>query len=329
MQKIGIIGAGAWGTALAAILARSGRQVVLWAREAEVVASIRERRENALFLPGTLLPEGVSVTAAMDEACDAQAVLLVTPSQALRPVLTQAATHWLGAPAVICAKGIEEGSHALMSEIAADCLPGVTLAVLSGPTFASEVARGLPTAITLACGDPAIGQKLVETIGTTTFRPYLSDDLVGVQIGGAVKNVLAIGCGIVEGRGLGDNARAALLTRGLTEIIRLATARGAKAETLMGLAGLGDLLLTATSTQSRNYSLGFAIGQGASLADILAGRASVTEGVYTARSVLELARASAVEMPICAAISALLHHGADLDTTIQGLLSRPFKAEGI
>jgi glycerol-3-phosphate dehydrogenase (NAD(P)+) len=329
MQKIGIIGAGAWGTALAATLARAGRDVILWAREAEVVAAIGSGRENKLFLPGIQLPDTVVATGDMAAACRADAVLLVTPSQALRAVLKQAAPLWQAAPAVICAKGIEEKSHALMSEIAAEALPGIPLAILSGPTFAAEVARGLPTAITLACADQELGHRLVEAIGTTTFRPYLSDDLVGAQIGGSVKNVLAIGCGIVEGRGLGDNARAALLTRGLAEIMRLAAARGGKPETLMGLAGLGDLMLTATSTQSRNFSLGFAIGEGRKLDEVLSGRISVAEGVYTARSVLELARDSGIEMPLCEAINALLHEGADLDCTIQGLLSRPFKSEGL
>jgi glycerol-3-phosphate dehydrogenase (NAD(P)+) len=208
-------------------------------------------------------------------------------------------------------------------------LPQAAIAVLSGPTFAIEVARGLPTAVTLACADSELGLRLVEAVGTPSFRPYLSDDLVGAEIGGAVKNVLAIACGIVEGRGLGDNARAALITRGMAELTRLAVAKGGRAETLMGLAGLGDLILTASSTQSRNYSLGFAMGQGRALADILAERRAVTEGVWSAGAVVELAASLGIEMPICAGVDAVINKGVALDQVIRALLSRPFRSEGI
>jgi glycerol-3-phosphate dehydrogenase (NAD(P)+) len=230
-------------------------------------------------------------------------------------------------PAVICAKGIETATLALMSEAVAAELPGMPVAVLSGPTFAIEVARGLPTAITLACAEPGPGQDLVEALGTPSFRPYLSDDLIGAQMGGAVKNVLAIACGIVEGRGFGDNARAALITRGLAEMTRLAMAKGGRRETLMGLSGLGDLILTASSSQSRNYSLGFALGQGQSLESILAGRHSVTEGVHTAGAVVGMARATEIEMPIAQAVDAVINGRADLDTVISALLARPFRSE--
>jgi glycerol-3-phosphate dehydrogenase (NAD(P)+) len=231
-------------------------------------------------------------------------------------------------PAVICAKGIEMTTGALMAEVVAAELPEAPVAVLSGPTFAIEVARGLPAAITLACADAALGQSLVEAIGTATFRPYLADDVVGVQVGGAVKNVLAIGCGIVEGRALGDNARAALITRGLAELMRFAAAKGGKAETLMGLSGLGDLILTASSSQSRNYSLGFALGEGRTLAEVLGSRHSVTEGVWTAGIVARQAAAMGLEMPIATAVEAILHHGAAVDDAVRGLLARPFRAEG-
>lgn len=328
MQKIAVIGAGAWGTALAATLRRAGREVVLWAHERQVAAAIARSHENSVYLPGVPLDPAIAATA--DPACvaDANAVLLVAPSQHLRAVCASLAPHWrAGTPAVICAKGIEQGSGALMSEAVADALPGVPVAVLTGPTFAIEVARGLPTAVTLACADSGLGAALVAAVGTQTFRPYLSDDLIGAQMGGAVKNVLAIACGIVDGRGLGDNARAALVTRGLAELMRLAVARGGRPETVMGLSGLGDLILTANSMQSRNMSLGAALGRGEALADVLGKRKSVAEGVYTASSVMGVARRLGVDMPICAAVDAVLHRGADLERTIGGLMARPFTTE--
>jgi glycerol-3-phosphate dehydrogenase (NAD(P)+) len=232
-----------------------------------------------------------------------------------------------GAAVVICAKGVEEKSGALMSEVAAALLPGAKLAILSGPTFAGEVARGLPTAVTLATADQALGRAVIAALGTRSFRPYLSDDIVGAEIGGAVKNVLAIACGIVAGRRLGDNARAALITRGLAEMVRLARVKGGRAETLMGLSGLGDLTLTCTALQSRNHSLGFALGEGKSLAAIVGPRRSIAEGVSSAAAVGALARRLGVDMPIVAAVDAILHHAADIDETIAGLLARPFRPE--
>ena len=329
-QSIGVIGGGAWGTALALAAQRAGRQTLLWAREPAVVEGINTAHENRDYLPGVTLPAALRATGDWAEVAGCDAVLLVSPAQHLRSACGQLALHLrAGVPVVICAKGIELDSHALMSEAAAAALPaGTPLAVLSGPTFAAEVARGLPTAVTLACADAAIGAALVEALGSRTFRPYLSDDVVGSQIGGAVKNVLAIACGVVEGRKLGDNARAALITRGLAEITRLALALGGRAETLMGLSGLGDLTLTCSSLQSRNMSLGAALGAGRSLSDILAERRSVAEGVYTAAAVVGLAKAKGVDMPICAAVDAILNHGAGLDDTIAGLLARPFRGEG-
>jgi glycerol-3-phosphate dehydrogenase (NAD(P)+) len=327
MNSIGIVGAGAWGTALAAILRREGRQVVLWAHEPEVAQAIARDGHNPLFLTDIDLA-GVDATTDLAAAAAADAVLLVVPAQFLRGVCRRLKPLWPAAtPAVICAKGIETDSCATMSEVVAAELPSTPLAVLSGPTFASEVARGLPTAITLACDDLDLGQQLVEAIGTISFRPYLTDDVAGTQLGGAVKNVLAIACGIVEGRRLGDNARAALITRGLAELMRLAMAKGGRRETCMGLSGLGDLLLTASSSQSRNYSLGVALGRGQALADILGARRSVTEGVASAAAVIGLAHRLSVDMPICTAVDGMLHHGLGIDQAIQDLLARPFTNE--
>ncbi len=328
MKRIGIIGAGAWGTALAATLRRAGRDVVLWARESEVADAINTIGENAVYLPGVALDSGIRATTDLAAVVDAEAILLVAPAQHLRSLCGQLRPLWRpGLPAVICAKGIENATGRLMSEVVAEELPEASIAVLSGPTFAIETARGLPTAVTLAAADAALGTRLAERIGTPTFRPYWTDDIVGVQVGGAVKNVLAIACGIVEGRGMGDNARAALITRGLAEMTRFAAAKGGRAETLMGLSGLGDLILTASSPQSRNYSLGFALGEGQALADILKGRKSVTEGVWTAGVLVREAERVATEMPIAAAADAVLNRGADLDAVIRGLLARPFRSE--
>jgi glycerol-3-phosphate dehydrogenase (NAD(P)+) len=328
MQRIGIVGGGAWGTALAVTARRAGREIVLWAREAEVVTAINQRHENPLFLPGIAIDPAIVATGDIAAAASADAVLLVVPAQHLRAVAGAIApTLRPGAAVVICAKGVEEASGALMSEVAAAALPGARLAILSGPTFAGEVARGLPTAVTLATVDQALGGALIAALGTRSFRPYLSAEVVGAEIGGAVKNVLAIACGIVAGRRLGDNARAALITRGLAEMVRLAQAKGGRAETLMGLSGLGDLTLTCTALQSRNHSLGFALGEGAVLDEILGRRRSVAEGVSSAAAVAALARRLGLDMPIVAAVDAILHQGADIDETIASLLARPFRGE--
>ncbi|MEQ8508905.1 MAG: NAD(P)H-dependent glycerol-3-phosphate dehydrogenase [Rhodospirillaceae bacterium] len=328
MQRIGVIGAGAWGTALAAMARRAGRDVVLWAREEEVVTSINTHHENDVFLPGVALDPAIRATSDYAETVDADLVLLVAPAQHLRRVCTDVAKHWTsGVPVVICAKGIERGSNALMTQVIAEALPAAPGMVLSGPTFAKEVAAGLPTAVTLACEDSPLGERAAAAIGTATFRPYLSTDLVGAAIGGAVKNVLAIACGLVEGKQLGDNARAALITRGLVEVVRLAISMGGQSQTLMGLCGLGDLLLTATSMQSRNYSLGVALGQGRTLDQVLGERRAVTEGVYTAEAVVSLAESKNVDMPICRAMDQILNHGVAVDAAIAELLDRPIKEE--
>ena len=329
MKRIGIIGAGAWGTALALVARRAGLDVIVQAHEAEVADAINASHENPLFLPGVALDEAIRATTHMTEAAaDVDALLLAVPAQFLRPALGSLVGEVdAGVPAVICAKGIEQETSALMSEIAAEVLPETPVAGLSGPTFAAEVAADLPVAVTLASADEAIGAGISEALGSPRFRIYRSDDLIGVQIGGAVKNVLAIGCGIVRGRGLGDNARAALITRGLAEIVRLGVAKGAKAETLMGLSGIGDLTLTCNAMQSRNFSLGVALGEGRPLADIVGDRTSVAEGVFSAASVSDLARRLDVDMPISLAVDGILNHFADIDATIEGLLSRPVGAE--
>jgi len=329
MARIAIIGGGAWGTALACVARRAGHEARLWVREAQVADAINAGQGNPVFLPGIALESGIDATNDMADAlADADAVLLVAPSQFLRAV-AMGMRQYLdsGTPVVLCAKGIEHDTLALMTEAAAVALPDSPIAVLSGPTFAREVAQGLPTAVTLACADAAVGQRLVELIGVPLFRPYLSDDPVGAEIGGAVKNVLAIACGIVTGRRLGDNTRAALITRGLAEMARLGVAKGGKPETLMGLSGLGDLTLTCNGPQSRNMSLGIALGEGRALKDVLAERQSIAEGVFSAASVVALAATLGVEMPICTAVDQVINHGADIDRMIAGLLSRPFRTE--
>ncbi|HZL59034.1 MAG TPA: NAD(P)H-dependent glycerol-3-phosphate dehydrogenase [Stellaceae bacterium] len=328
MQSIGIIGGGAWGTALAQILRRAGRNVVLWAREAEVVEAVNRDRANPLFLPDVKLEAGIRATSDLAEAARAEALLLTVPAQHLRGIVAQLAPHLKkGTPLVICTKGIEEKTGALMSEAIAESAPDAALAVLSGPTFAREVALGLPTAVTLAAADSALGARLIEALGSRGFRPYLSADIVGAQVGGAVKNVMAIACGIVIGKKFGDNGRAALITRGLSEIVRLTRAKGGRPETLMGLSGIGDLTLTCAGLQSRNFSLGIALGEGQTLSSILGARRSVAEGVTSAAACVALAAKLGIEMPISAAVDAILHKGAAIDREIEGLLARPFKAE--
>jgi glycerol-3-phosphate dehydrogenase (NAD(P)+) len=329
VKRLAVIGGGAWGTALAVVAARAGCPVALCARDPALVEAIEERRENPVYLPGIELDPAIAATTDMDAALSgAEAALIVVPAQFLRAMLAGMSPRLsAGLPLLLCAKGIEAGSLKTMSEVAAETAAGSPVAVLSGPSFAAEAARGLPTAVTIASRDPALAAAFVAALGSARFRPYSSADPVGVEIGGAVKNVLAIACGIVEGRGLGDNARAALITRGLAEMVRLGLAKGAAAETFRGLSGIGDLVLTCTATQSRNFALGAALGSGASLAEALAGRRSVVEGVATASAVAQLAARLGVEMPITAAVDAVLHRGMAIDTMIEALLSRPYRSE--
>ena len=331
MQRIGVIGAGAWGTALAVAARRAGRDVVFWARNPDLAERLNTLHENADYLPGVALDAAIQATGDLATAAQCDALLLVVPAQhirwiggALAPLVPQGPA---GPPLVICAKGIEQGSGALMGEVLEAVLPGRRVAVLSGPTFAAEVGRGLPTAVTLAAQDEALATSLVAALGSATFRPYSSGDPLGAQLGGALKNVIAIACGIVSGRALGDNARAALITRGLAEIMRLGVATGARRETLMGLSGLGDLTLTCTGNLSRNYTLGRALGEGQSLEAIMRGRRSVAEGVFSASAAVQLAARHGVEMPIAQAVDGILNRDAVIEDVIQGLLARPFTAE--
>jgi glycerol-3-phosphate dehydrogenase (NAD(P)+) len=328
MQRIGIIGAGAWGTALATVARRAGRNVVICAHEPEVVETINTKHMNPNFLPGIALDPGIHAVGDLAETVGADAVLLATPAQFTRATVEAIAPHMTKlVPLVICSKGIEQATGKLLSEVVSETAPILTTAVLSGPTFADEVARGLPTAVTLACKNPDMANALVEALGTATFRPYASGDVVGAQIGGAVKNVIAIACGIVDGRGFGQNARAAIIARGLAEITRFAEALSVDPRTLMGLSGLGDLTLTCTSVASRNYSVGKALGEGATPDDVMGDRRTIAEGVFTAPAVLTRATALGVELPICAAIKSILHDEANIDATVADVLARPFRPE--
>jgi glycerol-3-phosphate dehydrogenase (NAD(P)+) len=325
---IGVIGAGAWGTALSVLAARAGRGVTLYARRIEAARAIAAARENAEHLPGIKLAPETAITTDLAAALAADAVLYVQPAQHLRAFCAAAAPLWRAStPLLICAKGIEVKSGRLLTEIAAELLPDVPIAVLSGPSFAAAAAAGLPTAVVIASAEEALNQRLMEALSHGAFRPYGALDPIGVEVAGAAKNVLAIACGIVMGRGLGENARAALVTRGLAEVARLSRAVGGKAETLLGLAGVGDLVLTCNSMTSRNTSLGFELGKGAKLADILAARHSIAEGVPTAAAIEALAERLGVEMPICATVAAILDGRAAIDQAIRDLLARPLKHE--
>jgi len=327
-RSAGVIGAGAWGTALAQVLGSAGLDALLQAREPDVVESIRERRINEAFLPGVTLDDHVEVTTELADLAGCDLILAVPPAQFMRATMTAFAPHYRpGVPIILCSKGIERGSLKMMTEVLSETIPDATVAVLSGPSFAADVSRGLPTAVTLACEDAALGEALMQALSAPGFRPYLATDLIGAEAGGALKNVLAIACGIVEGRGLGRSAHAALITRGFAEMTRFAVALGAEAETVAGLCGLGDLVLTCSSPQSRNMSLGLALGQGQTVEQALVGKRSVAEGYESAPAVRELAARLGVEIPICEAVAAVLSGETTVDIVIEGLLSRPLKAE--
>ncbi len=328
MKRVGIIGGGAWGTALAQVARRAGLDVILWARESEVAEAIATRHENPMFLPGVALDPAIAATTRLADVSAADFILAVAPAQHLRAVLGELAADLRPAtPIVICAKGIEQGTLALMSEVVADSAPSAARAVLSGPSFAAEVAAGLPTAVTLAAADPDLARTLAEAIASPAFRPYVSADMIGAEAGGAIKNVLAIACGVAEGRAMGRSAIAALITRGFAELTRLAVALGGEAETVAGLCGLGDLVLTCSSPLSRNMSLGMALGRGESLAAALAGKLSVAEGAASAPAVVALAQRLGVEVPICAAVSAILAGDLAVADAIAALLARPLRRE--
>jgi glycerol-3-phosphate dehydrogenase (NAD(P)+) len=324
-ERIAVIGGGAWGTALALTCTRAGRSVSLWESDPANAAHLSVHRESR-FLPGVRLDDRIAVVADLAEAARADAILLVVPAQAVRAV-TKALSPLLapGTPVIVCAKGIERGTQKFMTEVVGECAPGATPVILSGPSFAADVARGLPTAVTLAAADEVLAAALAKAIGSATFRPYRSTDVRGVELGGAAKNVLAIAAGVVTGRGLGASALAALTTRGFAELARFGRAYGAKPETMTGLSGLGDLLLTCSSPQSRNFSFGIELGRGQKPDDIHGGLA---EGVFTAPVLLAMARERAIDMPIATAVAALLDGRLTVDAAIESLLARPLKAEG-
>ncbi|WEK47728.1 MAG: NAD(P)-dependent glycerol-3-phosphate dehydrogenase [Candidatus Andeanibacterium colombiense] len=326
MSSVGVLGAGAWGTALAQMIASDGSDVLLWAREAELVDEINASRTNSLYLPAATLAPSIRATGEVAEAAACDILLLVTPAQHMGTVL--ASFPAFPRDLVLCNKGIEAATGRLMADVARDAAPGSAIAVLSGPTFAHEVAAGLPTAVTLACsGGQEQWDRLSTAIGRPSFRPYYSDDLVGAETGGAVKNVLAIACGVVDGLGLGQNARAALIARGYAEMQRFGEALGGRRETLSGLCGLGDLVLTCSSTSSRNFSLGKALGEGKSPAELMANRRTVAEGAFTAPVLVERAAQLGIRMPIAEAVGRLLE-GAPAKEIVQELLARPLRAEG-
>lgn len=327
-NKVSVIGGGAWGTALAAMVARAGRDVLLWARESDVVSSINDAHENKEFLPGSALPKALKATDNLERAGAADLILMVVPAQFVRSVVTDLKPYLeASTPIILCAKGIEQSTGKLMHQVTSEVLYKTPLVVLSGPTFAREVAQGLPSAVTIASKYQKIAQNVADTLGQPTFRPYLSQDVVGAEVGGAVKNVLAVACGIVAGMDLGENARAALITRGLAEMVRFGEALGAKRETMMGLCGLGDLILTCSSTQSRNMSLGLALGQGKTIDEIMSGRKTVAEGYHTASILVEIAAREDVEMPIASAVNDILFKGADVASVVQNLMNRPYVSE--
>ena len=321
-DSVAVIGAGAWGTALATVAARAGRSVTLWARNAEHAARIAATRDNPR-LPGVRIAPEIVITSDLARSSRADMLLIATPAQHLRGAVNMLASHLTRpVPIVACAKGIEHGTHKFMTDVIAEAAPHAQPAILSGPSFADDVARGLPTAVTLAARDEALASKLVQALGSPTFRPYHSTDIRGVEIGGAAKNVLAIAVGIAVGRKLGASAQAALTTRGFAELTRLGRALGARSETLVGLSGLGDLILTCASPQSRNFALGLALGGGEQPP---AGK--LAEGEFTAPVLIELATSQNVEMPVSEAVASILSGRSSIDAAISALMTRPFKAE--
>ena len=325
-RNFGIIGGGAWGTALAQMLAADGAPVRLWAREDDVVAAINAEHRNPVFLPGAALSTSLTATGALADMAECDALLIVVPVPFLRAVLADLSAG--DAPLIFCSKGMEAGSFAFPIDMARELAPQRPHAVLSGPTFAHEVAAGLPTAITLAAADPDLAAAIAGAIARPHFRPYVSTDVIGAEIGGAIKNILAIACGIVDGAGLGLNARAALISRGFAEMTRFGLARGAQAETLAGLAGLGDLVLTCTSSNSRNFALGQGLGRGEDARTLMADRRTVAEGAFSAPVVAAAARADGIDMPICDTVARLVAGETRVADAIHALLSRPLRSEG-
>jgi glycerol-3-phosphate dehydrogenase (NAD(P)+) len=325
IQRIAVLGGGAWGTALALTCARAGRQVLLWEYEQRNAETLEKNRESR-FLPGVRVDESIKITRDLEETAGGDAILIVVPAQAVRSVVScLTSSIKKNMPLIACAKGIEHGTHKFMTEIIVECAPNALPAILSGPSFAADVARGLPTAVTIAATDAKVALDLAHALNAGTFRPYHSTDVRGVELGGATKNVLAIAAGIVTGKGLGASASAALTTRGFAELVRFGKAYGAKTETLMGLAGLGDLVLTCGTPQSRNFSCGVALGKGED--PHTAAHGKLAEGIFTAPVLLEMAREKEVEMPIASAVAAVLSKSMSVDAAIESLLTRPLRSE--
>jgi glycerol-3-phosphate dehydrogenase (NAD(P)+) len=325
-DSIAVLGGGAWGTALANVTARAGRKVTLWEYDAANAEQLAQQRES-MFLQGVRIEDSIAVTRDLAEAARAEAILLVVPAQAMRSVVKALGTTISSAtPIIACAKGIEHGTRKFMTDVIAECAPNATPAILSGPSFAADVARGLPTAVTLAAHNETLAAELAKALASRSFRPYQSSDVRGVEVGGAAKNVLAIAAGIVTGRGLGASASAALTTRGFAELVRFGRALGAKTETMMGLSGLGDLILTCSSPQSRNFSFGINLGKGLATKDIH-GKTGLAEGAFTAPVLLEMAREHNVDMPISSAVAAMLAEKLSVDEAIESLLARPLRSE--
>ncbi|MDG1707929.1 MAG: NAD(P)-dependent glycerol-3-phosphate dehydrogenase [Emcibacteraceae bacterium] len=328
ITKIGVVGAGAWGTALAQQSAQAGCDVTLWAREEEVVTSVNERHENEMFLSGIPLSNEIKATSNLADIAGVDYIFMVVPAQFVRNVLTDLKAYISeNAAIVLCAKGIEQSTGKLMSDVVSEILPKSPLVVLSGPTFAHEVAKGLPSAVTVASKYQRVTQRLSDAIGLPTFRPYMSRDVVGAEIGGALKNVFAIACGVITGRKMGENARAALITRSLSEMVRFGEQYGAERATMMGLCGLGDLILTCSSPQSRNMSLGIAIGEGKTVEELMTGRKTVAEGFHTSSVLANICKEQELDLPIVMAVNAILHEGKNIDEAIMDLLNRPFVDE--
>jgi glycerol-3-phosphate dehydrogenase (NAD(P)+) len=328
LQSVGIVGAGAWGTALAVTSRRASRDVLMWAYEPQTLADINQNHRNETYLPGVTLDPAIEATGRLNAVANCDLLLIVTPAQHAREIGEELAPYVKpGQPLVICSKGIEQATGKLISQVLAEIVPGCEIAVLSGPSFAAEVARGLPAAVTLATAEEAQGRALSYALSHLPFRCYWSDDVTGAEIGGAVKNVYAIAAGIVAGKKFGASAHAALVTRGFAEMMRFGAALGARCETLTGLSGLGDLVLTCGSSQSRNMTLGIELGQGKSLKEALGNRPTVTEGVYTASALVEMAAARGIDMPIAQAVHAVISGRATVDEAIEALLARPLRAE--
>ena len=331
MTEISVIGSGAWGTALAQLIAKNGKDVTLWARRPELAAAINEKHENTDNLPEIRLHPALHATNDLAEAAKADTVFLVTPAQSMRRILNDIATLSPKVPPslILCSKGIELKSGQLMSDVAAEIMPKSPICILSGPNFAREIAQGQPAATTLASASRALAEEIQNLLGSPRFRPYIADDITGVQLSGALKNVIAIAAGIAQGLGFGESTRASLVTRGMAEIVRLGCAMGAQAETFLGLSGMGDLMLTCTSLQSRNYALGLALGQGEKHDDLRTKSRAVTEGVHTATAALELARRHNIEMPVANAVHQCLEEGRRLDDAIKEMLNRPLREEKV